>query len=217
MANEDATDLLTAAEAALPAASAALLRPLHEFTQARLEAARRRRQVLLTLLRDGAGEDVEQELHSLLRECWEALDGLAREVNVCMQHLFPAARLYPPETMTRQCTFYVIRKKLHEHSETAGHPVSRLLWDSTRATPAAEYERLRFLYNLSLFIPLRLVGDGELPGVSDVPPAARLMIKPVEVTRCGAEEGLSAIVEWLDSLLSECYRRLSAALTGTTR
>ena len=107
-------------------------------------------------------------LHAFLRECWEALDGLAREVNLVMHALFPAAGLYAPFEMTRQCTFYVVRKLLHDWPRTAAHPVSDLLWSETREDASAAYRRLSYLYNVSLFLPLAPV-NGRLPGAEDFP------------------------------------------------
>jgi hypothetical protein len=184
----------------------------------RLDAARRRSPAVLASVHEPGKSDVcRAELHSFLRDCWEVLDGLGREVNVCMYHLFPDAPLYPPGAVTRQCTFYMVRKKLHDHPKTAGHPVTRLLCDSTQAGPSKEYARLSFLYNISLFLPLMLAGAGELPGMADLPEAARPVIRPAQVERCSAEEGVKGIVKWLESLLAECYDRLTDALAGTTR
>ncbi len=212
MADDPGADLLAAAEANLPPESTALLRALHEFTRARLAGARLDQRAFASLVAAGARSEAEHELHAFLRECWEVLDGLAREVNLCMAHLFPDAGLHAPDTMTRQRTFYFVRKNLHENAATTDHPVTRLLHDSTRAPAAKEYERLSFLYNVSLFLPLGLTEDGALPGSEDLPDAARSLVKPAHVERRDAEEGTADIVNWLDSLVAECYRRLTAAL-----
>jgi hypothetical protein len=170
---------------------------LHEFTAARLA---------------GAAEARDRgDLHGFLRECWEVLDGLAREVNLVMHHSFPDARLYPPQDMTRQCTFYVVRKNLAEHADTADHPVSRLLWEETREDAVPAYERLSFLYNLSLFAPLPLP-DGQLPGSDDVPDAVRPLIKPSNVLRAPFGDGTADILTWLRSFTQRCYERLAKAL-----
>lgn len=188
---------LEAAQAVLPEDEAALAGLLHEFTAARLA---------------GAAEARERgNLHGFLRECWEVLDGLAREVNLAMHRLFPDARLYPPLEMTRQCTFYVVRKNLAEHPDTADHPVSRLLWDETRDDAAPAYERLSFLYNLSLFAPLPLP-DGQLSGSADVPEAIRPLIKPSSVPRASFGDGTADILTWLRSFTRRCYAALSRAL-----
>ncbi len=211
MAAESRTALLEAAARVLPPDEAELLAALHRFTAERLEAAADCREALLGRLRGGA--DAGPALHAFLRECWEALDGLAREVNVCMHHLFPEAGLYTPMEMTRQCTFYVIRKTLHESPHTAAHPVSLLLWGRTREAAAEPYERLSFLYNLSLFLPIDLP-EGQLPATSDVPGFARSLLRPAGMERCDAGEGTGEMLRWLGSLTTEAYALLAAALGG---
>lgn len=212
------TRLLAVACEKLPTQTGELLRLLHRFTLERLEAARRRRQAVLDIAHEpDKSQACGAEIHSFLRDCWEVLDGLARELNVCMHHLFPSAALYPPGAITRQCTFYMVRKKLSEHPQAAGHPVTRLLWDSTRGRSAEEYERLSFLYNISLFLPLTLTVDGQLPGMADLPAAARAIIKPAHVERCSVEEGVRQILNWLESLVAQCYDQLTDAMAGTTR
>ncbi|MCK4375226.1 MAG: hypothetical protein KAX19_07855 [Candidatus Brocadiae bacterium] len=203
----DESDLMAAA--GLPAEKAELLRHLHRFTGERLEGAQACRDRAVAALEET--RDARADLHAFLRECWEALDGLAREVNACMEHLFPHAGLYPPMEMTRQCTFYVLRMKLHERPETAGHPVSQLLWQQTRDSPAEAYQRLSFLYNLSLFFPLSLV-EGRLPGSADLPPTVRGVLKTADVAGCEAAEGMDAILRWLNGFVQECYRRLARAI-----
>jgi hypothetical protein len=212
----DGAGLMEAAAVALPEQTAELLRRLHEFTLERLEAASLCRTSMVTALQ--AGGVVGIGLHSFLRECWAVLDGLAREVNVCMEHLFPDAGLYPPRAMTRQCTFYVLRQKLHEHPSTAGHSVSRMLWERTRETPPVPYVRLSFLHNLSLFLPLSQLPEADrLPGSRDAPDVAQDAIRSVEVPRCGLQEGTQEILDWLAEVLGECYGRLEAALRDSIR
>ena len=217
MADAEHDEFLMAVAGRLPPERAELCRLLHRFTQERLEAARLRREGLLTALSAGESQAAAIELHEFLRECWEALDGLAREVNVCMHEIFPNTGLYPPGQMTRQCTFYVVRKTLREHPVTAGHPLSRLLWDATRGRPAGEYDKLSFLYNLSLFMPVDLVGEGELPAAADLTDAARRVVKPSAVARDPAPEGTAAMLEWVEGLVKECYAHLRQALGGATR
>ena len=209
MTGEPQTGLVRAAAGVLPAQQVELLAALHRFTAERLEAAERCRQALLKRIREGGRP--EPELHAFLRECWEALDGLAREVNVCMHHLFPEAGLHPPMEMTRQCTFYVIRKALHESPQGTAHPVSRLLWDRTREQCGEPYERLSFLYNLSLFLPLWLP-EGQLPGTADVPEYARSLLRPATLDRCDADEGMQEILRWLRGFTADAYGLLTAAL-----
>lgn len=209
MGKQTKAEFLRTASAGLPEEEAELLGALHRFTGERLEAAERAKyDVEQTLEREA---DAAPEVHAFLSECWEVLDGLAREVNLCMHHLFPAAGLYPPMEMTRQCTFYMVRKKLHEDPQTADHPVSLLLWERTRESPAPAYQRLSFLYNLSLFFPVP-VEQGRLPGTSDLPELPRRLIKSAEVERCDATDGMEEIVRWLNDLAAQCYQRLGRAL-----
>ena len=203
------SEYLDAVRAALPCDQAALLVELHAFTGERLRAARACRERALGAIGDDAATG--PELHAFLRECWEVLDGLAREVNAVMHGLFPGARLFPPAEMTRQCTFYVVRKNLHEHPDTADHPVSRLLWHQTRERPAEAYRILSFLYNASLFVPLSLTGEGRLPGSADLPEVARGLVRATDVPSADPGDALSAIVVWLDRLVSDCRGLLSEA------
>lgn len=203
----------SAAGDALPRESAALLRDLHRFTGRRLAAARDSGEELRKALDRDDTTAAEIALHGFLRDCWEALDGLSREVNLALHHLYPEAALYPPFEMTRQCTLYMVRKKLHEHPSTANHPVSGLLWQRTRETPDEAYERLSFLYNLSLFFPLELT-EGRLPGTEDLPPAARSIIKSADIARRDAREGVREMLNWVEDLLEKCYALLAEALRG---
>lgn len=211
-------EFLTAASAALSGEEAELLWLLHRFTRERLEAVVRTRRRFLGRLRENSEEGLAvAELHSLVRECWAVLDGLAREVNLCMQHLFPEAGLFPPMEMSRQCTFYVVRKMLHENPTTADHPVSKSLWEPTRGAPAEPYERLSFLYNLSLFLPVRVVENSKLPGSDDVPSVAQGIVKGAAVKRCEAVEGTEETLRWLHEFVVGCYDRLAQALKNATR
>ncbi len=212
MTTSSDSDYLDAAGAALPRESEALLRYLHRFTMRRLAAARECGQALSAMLGTDDRSAAEMALHRFLRDCWEALDGLAREVNLVLYQLSPEARLYPPFEMTRQCTFYVVRKNLHEHPATADHPVSRLLWQRTRERPGEAYRRLSFLYNLSLFFPLRLAEGRRLPGGADLPPAARKIIKPAQVPPADASEGTEGMLGWVEQLVGDCYGLLAEAL-----
>jgi hypothetical protein len=211
-------DSLAEAAAALPAEHTELLALLHEFTARRLASADAARlEAVRTASAAGEEEPFGRALHAFLREGWEALDGLGREVNLCMHHLFPDAGLYPPGEMTRQCTFYVVRRKLHEAPAVADHPVSRLLWERTRERPDLPYERLSFLYNLGLFLPLRLTEDGRLPGCGDVLPSARRIVRAAHVPPCPVAEGLEEIVVWLGSFAAECCALLARALSQQPR
>ena len=207
----DGIGLLEAAAETLPPDLEGLLRQLHEFTLERLEAASLCRESMMTALR--AGGVVGIGLHSFLRESWAALDGMAREVNLCMAHLFPEAGIDSPRSMARRCTLYTVRKSLHEHPATGEHPVSRMLWERTREAPPVPYLRLSFLYNLSMFLPLSELPERDrLPGSQDVPQMAQENVRNTEVPRCGLEQGTQEILDWLAELLGECYARLEAAL-----
>ncbi len=214
MADRRPTKLLEAASAALPGPKLRLLEQLHRFTGGRLEAAENAAGRLMDALESARTRAAQAELHAFLRESWEALDGLGREINLCMQHRFPEAGLYPPFEMTRQCTFYMVRKKLHEHPDISDHPLSRLLWRETREEPAPAYRRLSFLYNLSLFLPVPLAQGRALPGTDDLPPAARAIIKAQRIEPCPADEGPAEILSWLRRFSEESYRLLQGLLAS---
>jgi len=196
MTESSADEILDAASGVLPKQEACLLGLLVAFTDQRLVAAADDREEWLLLLRTGG--TVQASVHSFLRECWEALDGLAREANVCMHRLFPQAGLFPPMEMTRQ-------------------PVSRMLWERTRGRPAGAYVRLSFLSNLSLFVPVDVVGEGLLPGSEDVPASVRAIVRTPPggaVQRCRVGVATTEIMDWLWEMVDETRGRLMAALTG---
>ncbi len=209
--------LADAAAGALPEREAALFALLHKFTAERLRSVDELRERILAVAGPPPQPASSRCLHAFLRESWECLDALGREVNACMQHVFPGAGLFPPLQMTRQCTFYVVRKKLHEAAETRRHPVSRLLWLRTRDPGDAAYERLSFLYNLSLFLAVGLSTGGHLPGPNDVPAAASGIIRVPDGGATGsptAEEGTAQIADWLHNFSEDCYEALTQALQG---
>lgn len=185
---------------------------LHAFTAARLEAADERGVRVVAAIQQADTNRAQRELHAFLRECWDGLDGLGREVNLCMHRRFPGAGLYPPLEMTRQCTFYMVRKKLHEHPDTVEHPVSRLLWDATRGDADRAYERLSFLYNLSLFVPVPVPEGRLLPGPDDVPETVSGILKPTDLPRCEAGKGLPQMRSWVEEMVGRCYRKLTESI-----
>jgi len=196
---------------ALSRETSELLEGLRRFTDERIEAAGLCRESMLAAL--SAGGAVSIGLHAFLRECWAALDGVAREVNASMYQLFPDAGLYAPMRMTRQSTLYMVRKKLREGRHTAQHPVSRFLYEQTRQAPAEAYERLSFLRNLSLFLPLALLPQtSRLPGSGDVSRSARQIVKGANVAPADVGEGTEQILEWVKGFVAECRRRLAEAL-----
>ncbi len=195
------------ARRALPADEAELLGLLCEFTDRRLEAAGRERERIERL---AAEAELAAALHAFLREAWEALDGLAREVNLVMHHVRPDAGLEPPLQMSRQCTLYTVRLSLRE-GPAADHPVSRLLWDGTREEAPAGYRRLSFLYNLSRFVPLPLP-EGGLPGAQDVPPCLQALVRPAEVDRCDPREGTGEVLDWLRGFIADARALLARSM-----
>ncbi len=201
--------LTEAAAAVLRDDEMALLRLLTEFTDERLATAEEG-------VRTAGSDSTDRHLHACLRECWDALDGLGREANLIMGCLFPEAGLYPPFEMSRQCTFYMVRKLLRECDTTRERPLARLLWDETRDEPASAYRLLSFLRNLSLFVPIRAEG-GLLPGADTVPEPIRPAVKPQEVAACPVDEGLSQIAGWLAKLVAQSRRLMAAALYRANR
>ena len=210
---------LEVARGALETAELQLLEELHRFTRARLRAGAACIDRVSQALESTAPADVlEANIHAFLRETREALDGLAREINLCMRRAFPKAALYDPQAMTRQCGFYVVRKALHEDHDAAGHPLSRLLWDRTRARPDEAYRRFSFLCNLSVFATIPLIGHSrQLPGSEGVPDWLRRLTRDEHVAGCPLADGLQGIHSWAKALIGECYGLLAECLERLTK
>ena len=204
-------ELLAAAEPVFSDGERVLFGELMEFVSRRLEGAEESGR---RILHGGPTPEsaTERELHAFLRDCWDALDGLGRLINVALAGAFPDVGLYPSDRMTRQCTLYTVRRALRADPDAACHPVSEWLWAETRDRPDAAYERLSFLHNLSVFVPLRLTRDGMLPGCEDVPPAVRRLVRPCSVQRCSVGEGVADVLEWLRGFAGRCCELLAESL-----
>lgn len=209
--DEDGAERFTErAEAALPGADLPLLHRLHRFTRQRLESARESA-AALDEAADAAGR--QDIVHRFLRDCYDGLDGLAREVNLCMHRLFPDAGLYPPHRMTRQCGLYMVRKILRESPEASSHPVTIHLWCHTREPADSTYERLSFLYNLAIFVPVPLLDGGtKLPGNDDLPEELQPFARDREIRRCGVGEGVEEMLGWTEEFIGGAYGPLAEAL-----
>jgi hypothetical protein len=180
----------------------ALLADLRAFTDARLERAGQ--------LAAAPALWSSARLHAYLREAWEALDGLAREANARLQPRRPDVPLYPPDAMTRQCTFYMVRKILHEHARD--HPLARHFWSHTREEADAPYRALSFYYNLSLFLPVPLHGD-RLPAPDELPAHAHPLLKAQPVDGGPVHEKVRQVHEWLSDFVSVGRRLLERGAT----
>ena len=205
------SELLHAAGSALSREECALACELAHFVSLRLGAAAQARR------RTGeatASEDLQMAVHAFLRECWDALDGLGRLVNVCLAEALPAAGLHPPGRMTRQCTFYTVRRALHTDPAGAEHPVAVLLWHETRADPHPAYARLSFLYNLALFVPLPLPEGRRLPGGADTPPHLLSLTKPPDMPGAPLDEGMGEMLDWLRGFIGRCYALMARTMEG---
>ncbi len=202
-------ELLDAAGLVLSREDCSLACELARFVALRLEAAARARGQAGNA---AAGEDLQMAVHAFLRECWDALDGLGRLVNVCLAAAFPAAGLHPPGRMTRQCTFYTVRRVLHADPEAAAHPVAALLWHETRAEPHPAYARLSFLYNLALFLPVPLPEGRRLPGTTDLPPHLLSLTKPQDLPGAPLDEGMAEMLDWLHRFIGRCYELMARAM-----
>jgi len=214
MAVRHDSKFLRAARAGLPPAEQALAGELTRFVALRVEAAREAQSRLRGHAAAGASQTaIQKELHIFLRECWDALDALGRLVNLCTHRLFPDAKL-PGPRMTRQCTFYTVRRALHAHPNAAAHPLGRLLWDETRGNPSPAYRRLSFLYNVAVFVPVPLPEGRRLPEIADLPEELRALIKVEGVEPCDIEQGLEEILGWLGEFADRCYAELSRALAA---
>ena len=203
--------LLAASDTAFSDREREIFRQLVRFVNERLEAARELQHLIAAMPSD-AGSGLDRRLHAFLRECWDALDGLGRLVNVCLHEQFPDAGLYPPDRMTRQCTFYTVRRALCSHPDTAPHPLAEYLSVQTRLRPNPAYERLSFLYNLSIFVPLPLTPDGSLPGWDDVPAQVRPLARSCGVKGCSVAEGTADILGWLNEFAEGCCLLMKDAL-----
>jgi hypothetical protein len=170
--------------------SGALAGDLRAFTDARLRAA-------ANLARREAPWG-SARLHAFLREAWEALDGLAREANAALYASLPQLPLYPPREMTRQCTFYVLRKMLREGAPD--HPMARHFWMRTRDGADRPYRVLSYFYNLSLFLPVPLPG-GRLPAHDELPEHARALVKAQPVEGGPVHEEVRQIHRWLSDFV----------------
>lgn len=191
----------------------ALLKGLHQYTTARCESVRAAlRQVQEALNEAAPLEEIQRSLHWFLREAWDTLNGLAREINLCMHARFPEAGLHPPLAMTRQCGLYTVRRILHEHPSTASHLLSQRLWEATKTAAEAPYRRLSFLNNVSLFLPVPLPGGKLLPGTNDLTAWAEGLIKPEQVDRQPIAEALKEIADWLTEFSEEFYGLMRQAL-----
>ena len=212
MALRHDSDFLRAASAGLPPAEQALAGELTRFVDLRLEAAREAQSRLREQRAAGASQTaIQKELHIFLRECWDALDGLGRLVNLGLYKSFPDAKL-PGPRMSRQCTFYTVRRSLHSDPKAAEHPLSRLLWNETRGSPAPAYQQLSFLYNVAVFVPVPLPEGRLLPEIADLPDELRALIKVEGAEPCDIEQGLEEILWWLGDFADRCYTELSRTL-----
>jgi len=188
----------------------ALFRRLHRFTRQRLHSARSAAENLC------AAESLRNKqnfLHRFIRDCYDGLNGCAREVNLCMHHLFPGVDLYPPRHMSRQCGLYTVRKILRESQQTSSHPVSVHLWNRTREPGDEAYRRLSFLYNISTFAPLPLARDAtHLPGDAELPDELQPFTREEGIESCEASEGAHQILKWTKEYIGHTYSLLKDAL-----
>ena len=204
---------LEAAERRLSAADIELLHMLNQFTDARLSMASQQAENARRQAGSAAVlSETQAHLHAFLTESWDALDGLAREINLCMYRLYPELGLYAPSRMTRQCGMYMVRKILRESPLMRDHPISQLLWERTRTRPTAAYRRLSFLYNLSVFVPVPVPRGSRLPGTDDVPETLQPLLKDPPLKGCPLGQGLDEMERWLGDLVGTTYNLLSDVL-----
>ncbi|MDP6439353.1 MAG: hypothetical protein QGH74_06945 [Candidatus Brocadiia bacterium] len=215
MANVAGEDLRAAGQKALAEPEQQLLGELLAFIAQRLSGAERARESLRDLVRAGAPvERVQAELHGFVRDCWDALDGLGRVVNVCLYGRLPGVDLWEPGAMTRQCTFYTVRRVLRGGPSGGEHPVGRLLWNETRVDVHPAYARLSFVRNLALFAPIPLPEPGVLPGWDDLAPHLASLLKAQGIGRCAVSEGAGEMLAWLRGFIERCCAELAQTLAG---
>ncbi len=213
--SQERQDFLAAADHRLSQQDMELLRMLNQFTEARLSmAAEEAKATRKESARRGGVPVIQARLHACLKECWDALDGLAREINLCMHRRYPEMGLYPPHRMTRQCGMYMVRKILHESPLMRDHPVAQILWEKTRTRPDRAYRRLSFLYNLSVFVPVPVPHGCKLPGTDDVPETLQPLLKDQPLEACPLDQGLDEMEDWLGDLVRNTYRLLADVLRG---
>jgi len=208
-------ELLEAAALSLAAGERELFEALTRFAVQRYQAADRAAARIRQRLAEGAPTaELQVEVHAFLRECWDVLDGLGRQINVCLYRRFPGSRLYPPDRLTRQCTFYTVRRGLHASEATCSHPLAALLWEETRAHEHPAYARLSFLYNLALFAPLPLPQGNRFPATDGLPDHLRALVKAQDVAGVSLEAGTREILAWLGDFAGRCYRLMVSTLAG---
>jgi hypothetical protein len=211
------SELGQAAEKALSGPAVPLFRDQMQSVSERLagaEAARSR--LLLVQSMSGDPAAVQRELHVFLRECWDAMDGLGRQINLCLQPVFPDSGLLPAAEVTRQCTFYTVRRALRAHEDAAAHPLSRLIWASTREPSTVPCERLSFLCNIAFFVPLPILEGGKFPGQADLPEYLGNVIRPQDVAAIEIMQGMDEMLIWVQQFVGQCYMAMAKVLLERT-
>jgi len=209
-------ELLRTAGRVLTGPERELFEALHQFAAQRFEAADAAAARIQRLLGEGAqAAELQREVHAFLRECWDTLDAIGRQVNICAWRLFPDAGFYPPGRMTRQCTFYTVRRALHASGVASPHPLAALLWEETRSRAHPAYVRLSFLYNVALFAPVPLPHATRFPGTADLPGWLRGLVKVQDVAGVLLTAGTVEVLEWLRDFAGRCYRLMERTLGET--
>jgi hypothetical protein len=195
------------AESVLSSAQFALLREMRRFTAARLESAG----AALQHVREASREALPRAVHWFLRECWDTLDGLGRQVALCTRQVIPELKPLDPAEMRSQLTLYTVRRDLHREPASADHPLTLLLWHRTRDPSSEPYDRLSFLYNLSLFFEIPLSDGRWLPGHDDLPETVQELVRSQDIEAVRVVSGLEQIMDWLRRFVDRCEDQMARA------
>lgn len=206
--------LLSAEQAFSPNLPMALLRDFAAFVRQRLASAENIRQELSQKVEPQNSTELSMRIHTFLGNCWEALDGVGRLINLTLYPRFSDSGLRPPDEMSPQCTFYTVRRDLHRHHGARDHPVTRLMWNETKTSPRPSYGRLSLLYHVSRYVPVGLQSDGQLPGYDDMPAHIAELVRPQDVNSIEMGTGLSDMLDWERSFISSLYAAVAEELEG---
>jgi hypothetical protein len=144
-------------------------------------------------------------LDYLVNAGWKALDGTGRLINCAFFPEYPESNLVPPTEISSQCTFYTVRRDLHQHPDAEDGAMVRLMWGETRDPGTPWYERLSLYYHISRFMPLKLRPDGQLPGWQDIPRHVQILIEPQSASAMDRQEGTERMLNWEKRFIEECF------------
>ncbi len=140
----------------------------------------------------------------LVSAAWKALDGTGRLINCAFFPEYPESNLVAPTEISSQCTFYTVRRELHQHPDAGNGAMVRFIWGETRDPGNSSYERLSLYYHISQFMPLELTPDGQLPGWKDIPRHVQILIEPQSVPAIERQKGVEEMLKWEKRFIEHC-------------